>query len=553
MQTVSSAMMRELDRRTIAAGTAGAVLMDRAGRAAAETAEIFAGARDCPGRPSPWILLLAGHGNNGGDAFAAARHLHARGRPVAVWLAATASQVKGHSRIHLERMINAGVPLLEMPAAEAWTRAGGWVQSGDRGQSGELNQPGAGFNGRPPAVIVDGLLGTGIAGAPQGVMAAAIEFVNRQHDLSRVVALDVPSGLNADDGTAAGASVRADCTITMALPKTGMLQPAALDFVGSLAVADIGIPPPAESELPPAGPDAPPGLIAPADLAFLARRRPRAAHKGNYGHVLVIAGARGFTGAAIMAARAALRSGAGLVTVWTAGSIRAEIAAAVPEAMVCGLPENAAGSIGALDDPARSQLADAGKFSAALAGPGLTAHPDTGRLLAELLQSYCGPLVLDADALNVLSMDPAQQKTLGARRGAAVLTPHPGEMARLLQTTAATVQSDRFAAARSAVMRFNATVVLKGAGTLVAAPGAPLQVNLTGNPGMAKGGSGDVLAGLLAGLLAQTLPAGDAARAAVYLHGRAGDHAALQRTEAGFTAMDIIDCLPRAWAELSVR
>ncbi len=547
MQTVSSVIMRELDRRAIDAGVPGELLMERAGRAAAAAAEFFAAARAVPGRPAPWILLAAGHGNNGGDAFAAARHLRARGLPAEVWLAASAAQVKGDARTHLERMVNAGVRLREMPDAKAWDQSGNWSQFGDWSQSGPD------CAGSPPAVIVDALLGTGISGAPRGVMAAAIEFINRQHAVSRVVAVDVPSGLNADDGTAAGAAVRADFTITMALPKTGLLQPAALDYVGNLAVADIGIPRPPEPPPASGGPDAPPELIAPSDLSFLARRRPRAAHKGNYGHVLVIAGARGFTGAAIMAARAALRSGAGLVTVWTPAGIRAEIAAAAPEAMVRELPENAAGSIAGLDETGWAQLTDAGKFSAVLAGPGLTAHPDTGRLVADLCKNYAGPIVLDADALNVMAMVPAHPETQGARCGAAVLTPHPGELARLLQTTAANIQSDRFAAARAAVLRFGATVVLKGAGTLVASPGAPLQVNLTGNPGMAKGGSGDVLAGLLAGLLGRGLAPFDAARAAVYLHGRAGDYAALQRTEAGVTAMDIIDCLPYAWAELSAR
>ncbi len=551
--------MRELDCRAIAAGVLGELLMERAGRAAADAAEFFAAARAGPGRPAPWILLAAGHGNNGGDAFAAARHLQARGRRVEVWLAAAAAQVKGDARTHLERMVNAGIRLREMPAAEAWNRAGDWVQSGDWSQpgdwvqSGDWVQPATDCAGSPPAVIVDGLLGTGISGAPRGVMAAAIEFINRQHAVSRVVAVDVPSGLNADDGTAAGAAVRADFTITMALPKTGLLQPAALDFVGGLAVADIGIPPPPASALPAAGPDAPPELITPSDLSCLAHRRPRAAHKGNYGHVLVIAGARGYTGAAIMAARAALRSGTGLVTVWTPGGIRAEVAAAVPEAMVRGLPGNASGSIASLDEPGRAQLKDAGKFSAVLAGPGLTAHPDTGTATAELLRIYPGPLALDADALNALAMAPAHLAALCARRGASIITPHPGEMARLLQTTSAAVQADRFAAARTAALQFGVVVILKGAGTLVAAPGAPLQVNLTGNPGMAKGGSGDVLAGLLAGLLAQGMPPHAAARTAVYLHGRAGDYAARRLTENAMAAGDIIDFLPKAWAEVAAR
>lgn len=531
MQTVSCATMREMDRQTIAAGTPGEVLMDRAGLAVANAADFFANTRVCSGAP-PWILLIAGHGNNGGDVFAAARHLKARGRQVEVWLAASISQVKGDAGIHLERMLAAGIHLREMPDEAAWNEVCDWLH--------------------PPVVIVDGLLGSGIKGAPRGVAAAAIEFINRRHIHSRVVAVDVPSGLNADDGTTAGAAVRADFTITMALPKTGMLLPEALDFIGGLAVADIGIPPP-ELTPPTTGLDAPPELITPADLSCLAQRRPRATHKGTYGHVLLIAGAHGFTGAAIMAARAALRSGAGLVTVWTPCGIRAEVAGAAPGAMVRGLPEDNNGAIADIDDKWRAQLKDAEKFSAVLAGPGLTTNPGIAKITAELLRIYPGPLVLDADALNVLALTPDYPALLRARQGATILTPHPGELARMLQTTSAAIQTDRFAAARTAVQRFNAIVTLKGGGTLVAAPDTPLQVNLTGNAGMAKGGSGDVLAGLLAGLLAQGIAPFISAKAAVHLHGRAGDYAAIKYTEPGLSAPDIIDCLPCAWAELSVR
>ncbi len=531
MQTVSSAVMRELDRRTIAAGVPGELLMERAGLGVADAADGFLFSRPAQSSARPWILLIAGHGNNGGDVFAAARHLQARGRRVEVWLAAETGRINGDAKIHLERMRSCGVRLREMPQPPDWAQN---IRAFDQ----------------PPAVIVDGLLGTGSSGAPRGVMAAAIEFINRHQDVCRILAVDVPSGLNADDGTVAGAAVRADLTVTMGLPKTGLLQPASLEYVGALRVADIGIP---ASLIPP--PAAALELITPADLALLARRRPRGAHKGDYGHMLIIAGARGYAGAAILAARAALRSGVGLVSVLTPRGIRAEVAAAVPEAMVHGAPENLAGSIGALDDQWRRMLAGH-KFTALLAGPGLTPHPDTAQLVMDLTREFDGPLALDADALNVLAgrlPQVAEDRIRQAADAPLVITPHPGEMARLLQTDTPAVQADRLNAARTAARQLGGVVVLKGAGTLVAAPDRPVHVNLTGNPGMAKGGSGDVLAGLMAGLLGRGLAPFDAARAAVYLHGRAGDHAALERTEAGVTALDIIDCLPQAWAELSAR
>lgn len=533
MQTVSSAVMRELDRRTIAAGVPGELLMERAGLGMADAADGFLFPRPAQSSAPPWILLIAGHGNNGGDVFAAARHLQARGRRVEVWLAAEAGRINGDAKIHLERMRSCGVRLREMPQPPDWAQ-----------NIRAIDQP-------PPAVIVDGLLGTGSSGAPRGVMAAAIEFINRHQDVCRILAVDVPSGLNADDGTAAGAAVRADLTVTMGLPKTGLLQPAALEYVGALRVADIGIP----ASLVPT-PAAALELITPADLALFTRRRPRGAHKGDYGHLLIIAGARGYAGAAILAARAALRSGVGLVSVLTPRGIRAEVAAAVPEAMVHGAPENLAGSIGVLDDQWRRMLAGH-KFTALLAGPGLTPHPDTAQLVMDLTREFDGPLALDADALNVLAGRLPQVAEARIRQTAAaaplVITPHPGEMARLLQTSSAAVQADRFTAARTAARQLGGVVVLKGAGTLVAVPDRPVQVNLTGNPGMAKGGSGDVLAGLISGLLGWGLAPFDAARAAVYLHGRAGDHAARRLTETAMAAGDMIDCLPQAWAELSAR
>lgn len=533
MQAVTATIMRELDRRTIEFGTPGAELMERAGLGLAKHIEQFIS--DSRPARNRHILMIAGRGNNGGDVFAAAYHLHLRGMTPDVRLTTPAAEIKGDAKIHFDRMRSDGISALEFTSPDAW--------------SNMRVSP-------PPMVIVDGILGTGITGAPREPAASAIEFINRCQHLCKIAAVDIPSGLNADDGSVAGSAVHADITITMGLPKTGLLVPAALDFVGNLTVVDIGIP---AAFIP--TPDGSPELIAPGDIAFLGRRRSRGAHKGGFGHLLIIAGARGYAGAAIMAAMAASRSGVGLITILAPRGIRAEISAAVPEVMTIAADENAAGSIAGLDSALQTDLqCHPNKFTTVLAGPGLTACADTCRTVESLLKIFSGPIVLDADALNVMAGRLAQMTAMrGSRTGnpeqqALLITPHPGEMARLMRITTDAVQNNRITIAGEAAAALQGVVVLKGAGTIVVAPGQAPRINLTGNPGMATGGSGDVLAGLLAGLVAQKafLPCA-AAQAAVYLHGRAGDMAAECITEPGLRAGDIIKFLPAAWRELVSR
>jgi NAD(P)H-hydrate epimerase len=386
-------------------------------------------------------------------------------------------------------------------------------------------------------VIVDGVLGTGIAGAARGAVAAVIQAINAAGERHTVVAIDVPSGLNADTGIPAGAVVRADLTVTMGLPKRGLLMPAAVEFVGRLVVADIGIP---AALTDPLATDV--ELIVPADVPQVWRRRSRATHKGSYGHVLLLGGSPGYAGAIALAARAALRSGVGLVSVLTPASVATLVAGWVPEAMVHAGAETDAGTLAT--DCLTRWGRDAAGFDAVVLGPGLGINRYTTVLVERVLAAQRGTLVLDADALNAI----AHRLFLAKRAGSAViLTPHPGEMARLLHNDVATVQADRFrAAAMAAEAALGAVVVLKGAGTLVARAGRTPCVNLTGNPGMAKGGVGDVLAGLMGGLCAQGHDAFDAARAAVYLHGRAGDLAAARLSQSALTAGDVIDALPNA-------
>lgn len=520
MKAVTAAQMREIDRRTIEEfGVPGAVLMERAGRAVSvEVAEVVPSRVSCAGRP---VGLVAGKGNNGGDAFVAARLLREWGWSVEVLLAGRVDEVRGDALGALLRLRSAGVPVAERPLAGDWSDAD---------------------TGPQWAAVVDGVLGTGIRGSAEGVSAAAIEWINRVGRRAPVVAIDIPSGLNADTGAAAGPVVRADRTVTMGLPKTGFLEPAALEWVGSVSVADIGIP--ASLADPPAGGRE---LIAGSEVAGLLPARPRAAHKGDYGHVLIMSGAAGFSGAVALAARAGLRSGVGLVSAVVPRRIASTVASLVPEAMVQAAEETADGALAAAGWD--RWWAGAPRFTAALMGPGMTPGPDSKTLVRAMLRQSTAPIVLDADALNAFAGDAESLRA----RAPTVLTPHPGEMGRLLGWKTEAVQADRFGAAAEAAERTGAVVVLKGAGTIVHARGRLPCVNLTGNPGMATGGSGDVLAGLLAGLLAQGLEPWDAARAAVFIHGRAGDAAAACRSMAAMTASDVIEALPGVFLGLAGR
>lgn len=523
MKLISAARMRDIENRAIRErGISGQELMDRAGRGVAEVVRHLA---DAAGTVNPSALLFAGRGNNGGDAFAAARHLRDMGFDVMVWLAGTESQIHGDALKHLSLMKAEGIELEEYPTREDWDQNLAYPYVAD--------------------FLVDGLLGTGSSGPARGPIAGAIQYINAIGNDAFVVSIDLPSGINADTGVAEGDAVNADVTATLGLPKIGLLAPAAQEFVGCIEVIDIGLPPdlvealPSESEL---------ELIYSTELKKLLPRRLRSSHKGTYGHVLLVGGARGYAGAIALAARAALRSGAGLVSVLAPAAVAPVVAGAVLEAMVHPGPETPEGSLAASAwDVWRPRMSE---FDAVLLGPGLTCHPETAALVRRVLAEIEKPLVLDADALNVLE---GETRRLAETKAPLVITPHPGEMARLLGTDAATVQADRAAAARRAADLTRATVVLKGAGTLVAASDRPLHINMTGNPGMATGGAGDVLAGLLTGLLGQGLTPFDAACTAVFVHGRAGDMGAWRGSQAGLIAGDIINEIPYAFRELTWR
>jgi len=522
MNVVTTAQMREIDALTITEfETPGVELMDRAGEGLAHIVDELA---RLSGFVSAPVRLFAGKGNNGGDIFVAARYLKDREYRVEVWLAGEKKRIGGDARKHLDRMERAGIVLEEVSTPGEWEAMTAAGPCGD-------------------GIVVDGILGTGITGPARGVAAAAIQFINRLSETSLVVAADVPSGLDSDTGEAAGDTVHADLTATIGLPKVGLLKPAAIECVGSIEVVDIGIP----SELV-ARYETSASLIARDDVRRLLPSRARSSHKGTYGHVLVVGGAPGFSGAVALAVRAALRSGAGLVSALVPSSVWPIVAGMVPEAMIH--PGKVSDEGGLSSDALDRTTLDLDAVDAILVGPGLTTGPGVRSIVEQLLRQGTKPLIIDADGLNVIGADVDVIRASGAP---VIVTPHPGEMSRLTGLSTDAIQQDRWGTAQALADATETVVVLKGAGTVVASPGRPLSVNVTGNPGMARGGMGDVLGGMIASLVAQGLAPPDAAAAAVYLHGRCGDRVAWLGAQAGMLAGDVIEELMHGFAELTPR
>jgi ADP-dependent NAD(P)H-hydrate dehydratase / NAD(P)H-hydrate epimerase len=501
---VTAEEMRALDRATIETiGLPGVVLMENAGRAVAlAVREVARGGH---------VAVVCGAGNNGGDGYVAARCLREWGQPATVYLTAAREVVKGDAALHLavfERCGGEVVPLADQAALLSQAPV---IEAAE--------------------VVVDALFGTGLARPIQGHLAAVIRVINGSRAYK--VAVDVPSGLSSDAGHVLGIAVRANCTITFGFAKPGLVSAPGCAHAGRVEVAEMGVP----RDLARAH-GIGLALLEQTDVAAALPRRSALDHKSTRGHVLLVAGAPGKRGAGRMAARAALRAGAGLVTLAGPGA-----AESVPdEVMSAELDADAAGSIDTL-----MTLAE-GKRCLAM-GPGMPTGPGARHLVHVALARSPIPLVLDADGLNHLGTELDLVRTAASQ---VVLTPHPGEAARLLACSAADIERDRIASVRALAQKTGAVVVLKGARTLVCdGTGSDelTTINPTGNPGMATGGSGDVLTGVIAALVAQGVPPLDAARAGVYLHGRAGDMAA-ERGQSGLIAGDIIEALQPALGEL---
>ena len=443
-----------------------------------------------------------------------ARHLGERAP--AVLLLGRRADVKGDAAEQLANLDQAGLAVHEVTDRESWVRFREQVLSAD--------------------VLVDALLGTGLRSAPEGLMAEILADLAGPTAAGQppLVAVDIVSGLSSDHGAAPERSPRATLTVAFGAPKLGHVLPPACELTGELVIADIGIP---EDVIAAVGPTL--WLLEDADAARAYPARPGSAHKGDFGHVLAVAGSLGKSGAAVLCGTAALRAGAGLVTVATPEAAQPIVAAARPELMTEPLRRE-----GAL----RRSLELAGRCDAAVIGPGWGSEGAAAETARAFVARCPIPLVVDADALNVYA--PLASHAWPRRTAAMVLTPHPGEMARLLGVTVASVQADRLRAARELAEDTGATVVLKGQRTVVAEPGGRAAVNPTGNAGMAKGGTGDVLAGVIAALLARGCDAWTAACAGVFVHGRAGDRAAARLGQESMLAGDLVEALGEAIGSL---
>ncbi len=502
--------MRRADRHTIEhVGLPGTVLMENAGAAVARlVAERFPQARD--------VVVLCGRGMNGGDGFVVTRRL---GPGAEALLLGRREDIAGDARVHLLACERSGGRVTEVPGPEAWPASLRRVEEAD--------------------VVIDAVLGTGLRAAPSGLAALAIAAIRvRLGAGAPVVAVDLPSGVPSDSGTLDWPVAGATCTVTFAAPKRGHVLPPACDAIGELVIADIGIPP---ASLAAAGPTL--FLIEDEDAAAAFPPRGRGAHKGDFGHVLVVAGSMGKSGAAVLAASGALRSGAGLVTVATPAACLPLVAAARAELMTEPLAVTASGG---LDQGELPRLLDlARERDAVVLGPGLGQDPATRELVRGFVRACPVPLVIDADGLNALAPLGAEGQAVLRREAATILTPHPGEMARLTGRPTDEVQRDRAGTATALARETGAIVVLKGARTLVAEPAGRTAIVPCGNPGMATGGTGDVLAGVAGALLARH-GALLAATAAAFVHGRAGDLVARRKGEEGLTAGDVVEALPEA-------
>jgi NAD(P)H-hydrate epimerase len=516
MRILNAAQMREADRRTIEEiGISSLVLMENAGRQV--VAAIEAVHSDLVERR---VAVLCGRGNNGGDGFVVARTLVQRGVDVSVFLIGRVAEVRGDARTNLEILGRLGVTVVEVADSQAWELHFSEVSD--------------------CTLIVDAIFGTGLNAPLSGLMETVVADVNGA--AIPVVAIDLPSGLSADSHETIGDSIEAGMTVTLAAPKLSLVLPPAEIRAGDIVIADIGIPLEVIESLD--GPRV--ELLTRGAMREIVPPRMPDSHKGDYGRVLVVAGSRGKTGAAHLAAIGALRSGAGLVTVATPGCCQPIVAAMAPEYMTEAIDEGRDGlDVGAVDrilDLARDVIA---------IGPGLGQAPGTREFVRTLVDRATMPLVIDADGLNAFADDPDR---LAGREGRdVIITPHPGEMARLVGMSADEVQASRLEIARNFAVAHRVYVILKGHRTLVATPDAKVFINPTGNAGMASGGTGDVLTGMVAAWLAQLLDAEAACKLAVYLHGMAGDLAEADEGEAAMTATDVAGHLGDAVMELTAR
>jgi NAD(P)H-hydrate epimerase len=507
MRILTAAQMREADRYTIdEIGIPSLVLMENAGRQVVAAIE-SAYESKLDGR----VAVLCGRGNNGGDGFVVARTLLQHGIETSVFVIGALADVRGDARTNLDILGRLGVTVVEIADEQSWEL-----------HFSEISQC---------SIIVDAIFGTGLKSAVAGMMETVFADVNAS-DIP-IVSVDLPSGLSADTPHLLGDCIDASLTVTLAAPKLSLVLPPGEAYAGDVVIADIGIPYEVIEGLEGQHIE----LLTPEQLRSVVGPRAADSHKGDFGRLTIVGGSIGKTGAAHLAAMGALRSGAGLVTIATPRCCLPIVAATAPVFMTVDLPDEAGGT---LDASGVDRLLEQ-SHDVIACGPGIGRTPRVAEFVRALLDRATVPLVLDADALTVLADDPG--RLTGREDRNVIITPHPGEMARLIGQPIAEVQANRIAVATDFATTHDVYVVLKGHRSVIATPEGRVFINPTGNPGMATGGTGDVLTGMIAAWLAQLLDAEAACRLAVFLHGAAGDLAEASQGQAGMIATDLLDHL----------
>jgi len=508
MKVLTSTQMKEIDRTTIEEiGILGTILMENAGK------QIFKKLREkFPKLSKEKIVIVAGKGNNGGDGFVVARHLYNQGANPYVLLLASKGEVRGDAAVNLKKAEKIGIKVNEVCSPKGWKL-----------QKEKISQA---------TLLVDAIFGTGLVKPAQGLYVDVIEEINKSKAYK--IAVDIPSGLSSDTFQIIGPCVRADLTVTLAAPKVSQVFPPAEEYVGELVVADIGVPSSLfddeKLKL---------ELVEKKTILPYFRRRRKDTHKGTYGHLFIVSGSLGKTGAAAMAGKAALKMGAGLVTVGTPESCLPIVARSMDELMTEPLAETQEKTIS--HEALKKVLSLLEGKDALMIGPGISTNKSTAEFVLSLMPKINVPSVVDADALNILASKPETIKSL---RQPAVLTPHPGEFARLLNISTREVVERKLELAPQFAEEYGVYLVLKAYRTITATPEGKVFINPTGNPGMATAGSGDVLSGMIASMIVQEKNLLGAVLAAIYIHGLSGDIGAKKLGEKALTAGDIIRYLP---------
>ena len=509
MKVATAEQMQELDRKAIEAyRIPGIVLMENAGRGATEVIS-----NTFPDLQKMKIAIVAGKGNNGGDGFVIARYLLNRRISVKVYLLADPKGLRGDAETNFQIFQRMKGEVISVPSSKDYQKVKKELEKFD--------------------LLIDAIFGTGLDAEVRGYYREVIDHLNTLQ--KPIVAIDIPSGLDANTGKPFGTAVRASLTITFGLPKIGQVISPGLDYVGKLKLVDIGLPKKLVEEE-----RIQTYLLENDEIrGWLSTPRRPDTHKGDYGHLLVIAGSVGKTGAAAMACEAALRIGAGLVTLAIPKSLNAIMEVKLTEVMTEPLPETPKQTLSLRAFSSILRLCENKK--AVIIGPGIGTFKETQSLILKLIKTLNLPIILDADGLTALATQP---KTLPTTNRSLILTPHPGEMAKLIRSTPKDVQEDRISISRNFAQSHHVHLVLKGHRSLIATPKGEVFINPTGNPGMASGGTGDVLTGMIGGLICQGFDILPSLQMAVYLHGLAGDEMAQELGEKSLIARDIIEKIP---------